>query len=76
MRVDGTDLAGINPFRILADANPDAASAMGRHTLVVVGMTFGTDQPGFAILDGQVDLWTLNLASGEHLQDHDCATGQ
>ncbi len=73
MRVDGADLSGINPFRLLADGNPAAASAMGRHTLVVIGMVFAADRPGFVILDGQVDLWAMDLASGERLQDHDCA---
>ena len=72
-RVDGAELGSVNPFRLLADEDPDAATDMGRHTLVVVGMTWENDQPGFVVLDDKADLPAGNLASGERLQDHDCA---
>jgi CDP-diacylglycerol pyrophosphatase len=72
LRVDGADLGDANPFRLLADGDKDAAAAMGKHTLVVVGMTFADGKPGFAVLDDQVDLTKGDFASSEVLQDHDC----
>ena len=72
-RVDGENLGTVNPFRLLAKNDPDAAAEMGKHTLVVVGMTWGNGAAGFAVLDGKLDLLTGNTASGEVLQDHDCA---
>jgi CDP-diacylglycerol pyrophosphatase len=72
-RVDGSDLGPVNPFRLLAEADANAAADMGKHTLVVVGMTWPDNVAGFAILDGKVDLSTGNRGSGEVLQDHDCA---
>ena len=71
-RVDGSDLGRVNPFRLLAEADSDAAADMGKHTLVVVGMTWPDNKSGFAILDGKVDLSMGNRGSGEVLQDHDC----
>jgi len=72
-RVDGQNPGTVNPFRLLASGNPDAAADMGKHTLVVVGMTWRDDVPGFAVLDGVVDMVSGNRGSGEDLQDHDCA---
>jgi CDP-diacylglycerol pyrophosphatase len=72
-RLDGRDLGTVNPFRLLANANPDAAADMGRHTLTVVGMTWRDQVAGFAVLDGVVDVVAGNRRSGEDLQDHDCA---
>lgn len=73
LRVDGADLGAANPFRLLAEGDKDAAANMGKHTLVVVGMTFDGGKPGFAVLDDHVDLTAGDFASGENLQDHDCA---
>ena len=72
-RIDGSDLGPVNPFRLLAEANAEAAEDMGKHTLVVVGMTWPDNVAGFAVLDGKVDLSMGNRGSGEVLQDHDCA---
>jgi CDP-diacylglycerol pyrophosphatase len=72
-RVDGQDPGTVNPFRLLAEGNPDAAAEMGKHTLAVVGMTWRDNVPGFAVLDGVVDLAAGNAGSAEDLQDHDCA---
>jgi CDP-diacylglycerol pyrophosphatase len=72
-RVNGRNLGSVNPFRLLAVGDPDAAAHMGRHTLVVVGMTWPGDIEGFAVMDGEADLLTANRGSGEALQDHDCA---
>jgi CDP-diacylglycerol pyrophosphatase len=72
-RIDGQNLGSVNPFRLLARGDPFAAAEMKLHTLVVVGMTWSNAVQGFAVLDGRVDLTSGNLASGEILQDHDCA---
>lgn len=61
-----------NPFRLLADADPQAAAEMGRHTLVLVGAIFPDDTRGFVLLDGKADVATGNFGSGEELQDHAC----
>jgi CDP-diacylglycerol pyrophosphatase len=73
LRVDGENLDRADPFRLLADGDRDAAADMAKHTLVVVGMTYQDNQPGFVVLDGKVDVPAGNRASGEVLQDHDCA---
>jgi CDP-diacylglycerol pyrophosphatase len=72
-RVDGQNLGTVNPFRLLAKGDPDAGTDMGKHTLVVVGMTWRDKVAGFAVLEGTFDLATGNLASGDLLEDHDCA---
>ena len=73
MRISQGTLAGANPFHLLADADPAAVADMGHHTLVVVGEQFSDGSLGFVLLDGKADLATANRASGEELQDHDCA---
>lgn len=73
IRVDGKDLAAINPFRLLAG---EAGGDMAKHTLVVAGVTGEDERPGFAVLDDAANLLTLNRASGERLQDHDCAVAR
>ena len=73
IRIDGDNLGPINPFQLLADGDADAAADMGKHTLVVVGMTWSGNVAGFAVLDGTVDRAAGNHGSGEDLQDHDCA---
>jgi CDP-diacylglycerol pyrophosphatase len=73
IRIDQETLEGIDPFRLLADKDPQARSHMGMHTLVVVGVTFSGGSPGFVVLDDRVNLLAGNWASGEQLQDHSCA---
>ncbi len=73
MRVDGENLGSVNPFHLLAKGDPEAGADMAKHTLVVVGMRWSNGVDGFAVLDGTVDLLAGNRASGEVLQDHDCA---
>jgi CDP-diacylglycerol pyrophosphatase len=48
---------------------------MGHHTLVVVGMLFAGDVPGFILLDDHADPAHGDRGSGEELQDHACALG-
>jgi CDP-diacylglycerol pyrophosphatase len=73
MRVLGDALGETNPFALLADGVPGARTAMGEQTLVIVGAEFDSGNLGFIILTDRVDLATGDRASGEELQDHDCA---
>jgi CDP-diacylglycerol pyrophosphatase len=75
MRIIGETLAAANPFKLLARGVPGARADMGRHTLVVVGMMFAGDVPGFILLDDRADLAHGDWGSGEELQDHACALG-
>lgn len=76
MRLDGERLDDRNPFKLLARGEPGAAADMGHHTLVVVGMWYDDGGPGFVILDDHADPAHYDFASGEDLQDHDCAIGR
>jgi CDP-diacylglycerol pyrophosphatase len=73
MRVLDDTLDGTNPFVLLADGLPGARMAMDEQTLVAIGAEFDGGRPGFIILTDQVNLTTGDKASGEELQDHDCA---
>jgi CDP-diacylglycerol pyrophosphatase len=75
MRITGNSLAGYNPFKLLASGIPGASANMGQHTLVVVGMRFDRNVPGFVILEDQADPAHGDNAGGEELQDHACALG-
>lgn len=68
--VEGEDLAGVNPFQLLADGVPGARADMGSQTLVVVGAYLPGGQPGFVILADHVDVASGDTAGGEALQDH------
>lgn len=65
LRLAGADLAGYNPFRLLAAHVREVKGSMGDYTLVVAGMHFG-DGPGFALLAG-------TARAGELLLDSSCA---
>ena len=71
MAIPAQDLERSNLFRRLARTVP--AGSTGRETLVVVGATLPSGQPGFDILVDRTDPATGDMASGEELQDHDCA---
>lgn len=71
IRINQPTLDAVDPFRVLADANPGID--MGKHTLVVVGATFADGTAGFVLLDDKVDLAAGDRGSGEELQDHSCA---
>ena len=73
MRLDGERLDDRNPFKLLARGEPGAAADMGHHTLVVVGMWYEDGGSGFVILDDRANPAHRDVASGEDLQDHDCA---
>ncbi|HUZ66266.1 MAG TPA: CDP-diacylglycerol diphosphatase [Beijerinckiaceae bacterium] len=72
MRIEQKHLGALDPFKLLADDNPEARAHMGEETLVAIGMSFPDGKPGFVLLDDQVDLATLDRASGEELLDHGC----
>lgn len=76
MRVIANTLDDTNPFTLLADGIPGARMAMGEQTLVVVGAEFAGGYPGFIILTDRVNLANGDHASGEELQDPDCAIGR
>jgi len=76
IRINQETLAGVDPFHVLADKVPEAQEEMGRHTLVVVGVTFPGGSPGFVLLDDHVNLLAGDRASGEQLQDHSCAVAR
>jgi CDP-diacylglycerol pyrophosphatase len=70
-RLVARDLAGINLFRLLADAGPNVHAHMGDYTLVVAGFSFD-GRPGFVLLADRTKLLDGDFASGEELQDHSC----
>ncbi len=67
------ELDGVDPFKLVAQGVPGAATAMGAQTLVVVGADFADAKPGFVILDAQSDAAAGAPIRGEELQDHSCA---
>ena len=67
-RIDGADLAGASPFRLLAAAPQVGAGGIGAWTLVVAGVP-----DGFVLLADRADPTTGDRAEGEELQDHACA---
>ncbi len=69
-RVDSADLAGVDPFRLLADEMPDAKGAMGTWSLAAAPLLFG-GRPGFVLLADQFGLEAGGHA--EDLQDLSCA---
>jgi CDP-diacylglycerol pyrophosphatase len=73
IRIDQPTLDNVNPFHVLADADPQAAADIGMHTLVAIGATFPDGANGFVLLDDHADPATGDRASGEELQDHTCA---
>jgi CDP-diacylglycerol pyrophosphatase len=73
LRVMAPNLDQIDPFQLLADGIPAARGAMDQWTLVVVGILSEDNVPGFVLLAGHVDPALGDWASGEELQDHNCA---
>jgi CDP-diacylglycerol pyrophosphatase len=73
IRIDHETLDGTNPFRVLADGDPQTGGDISKHTLVLVGETFADGSEGFVLLDDQANLAIGDHASGEQLEDHTCA---
>ena len=82
LRIDGEDLSGHDPIRLLANGVPGSRADMRAFTIVVVGMQFAQGA-GFAVLAGRtpaggenaVQLLTTRglVAPGETLLDSTCA---
>ncbi len=72
LRIDGSDLNDINPFKQVVESFREAKNAMGRATIVVVGETFAQGKPGFFILADFADLSRGDIGHGEDLLDHSC----
>lgn len=73
MRLDGDDLGDRNPFKLLAEGDPEAAADMGRETLTVAGAVFPDGKPGFYLLSDRASAVGMDAASSASLLDHDCA---
>jgi len=71
-RVVASDLAGVNPFLLLAEAAPDARAHMGDYTLFLAGASFA-GKPGFILLAERAEPALGDFGSSESLQDHACA---
>lgn len=67
-RVTENELAKRSPFMMLAEEVPDARERMGSYALAMVPQRDGS----FVLLATQRDLLSLNLASAEEIQDHQC----
>ena len=67
-RVESADLAGVDPFRLLARDMPSASSEMGLWSLAATPAPGGA---GFWLLADHAELTQGGHA--EELQDHDCA---
>jgi CDP-diacylglycerol pyrophosphatase len=70
-RIEGENLA-VNPFQLLAREIPGAADHMSLWTLVLVGSTSASGQPGFYLLADRANPARGDAGSGEELQDHGC----
>ncbi len=71
LRLDG-EAPAADPFRLLAAGVAGARAQMGAWTLVLAGVEV-RGRPGFVLLAGRADPLRGEFASGEVLQDHDCA---
>jgi CDP-diacylglycerol pyrophosphatase len=74
-RLDSSDLAGADPFRLLAEGDQGAASDMAMETLVVAGANL-PGQEGFVLLADRADPSVGDSAHGEDLLDHSCAVAE
>jgi CDP-diacylglycerol pyrophosphatase len=72
MRLDGADLGGRDPFKLLA-GDPAARADMGQETLVVLPSVFRAGSPGFVLLSDRARWLPFDRAGGEELLDHSCA---
>jgi CDP-diacylglycerol pyrophosphatase len=72
MRIDGEDLGPHDPFKLLAEGQPDARAAMGRQSLVLVGAAFADGHDGFILLSHPANMILFDNGHGEDLLDHRC----
>ena len=71
MRLEGADLGGRDPFKLLA-GDPGARADMGRETLVVLPTVFRGGSAGFVLLSDRASWFGFDRAGGEELLDHGC----
>ena len=67
-RVTENELVQRSPFMMLAEELPEARDHMGRFALAMAQQSDGS----FVLLATERNLLTLNRASAEELQDHQC----
>lgn len=67
-RVTEEELVKRSPFMMLAEEVPQARKHMGRYSLALVQQSDGS----LVLLATERNLWRLNLASAEEIQDHQC----
>lgn len=72
MWISGDTLGATNPFKLLADGLPGAATDMSNYTLVVISLTRAVGARGFVILADHADLKQDNGAGGEEILDESC----
>lgn len=82
LRIDGADLAGADPFKLLANGVAESRANMGAYTMVVMAMQFA-EGAGFVVLAGRTPHGAEALlplptqpglvAPGETLLDSTCA---
>ena len=70
--IDDAALADQDPFKLLAQDNPDARADMGDQTLVLIGARRADGAAGFVLLNAQADPAHYDIAAGEWLLDHSC----
>jgi CDP-diacylglycerol pyrophosphatase len=71
IRLEGA--APPDAFQVLAQGIRGAARSMGAWTLVLAEQDGADGRPGFVLLANRADPLRGDFASGEELQDHDCA---
>jgi CDP-diacylglycerol pyrophosphatase len=71
MRLEGDDLEGRNPFKLLAE-QPGARGDMASETLAVIGFAFRDGRPGFVLLSDRANMATFDQGTAEDLMDHTC----
>jgi len=72
-RVEGADLLGVNPFRLLAEWVNRTGGVMWKETLVVAGVKLSDHHDGFVLLADAADPAHGARGHGESLLDHSCS---
>lgn len=70
-RLEGADLVGHDPFKLLA-REPAARADMGAQTLAVLGAEFADGTPGFYLLTAEGGVSENPDGASEELLDHQC----
>ena len=73
MKVETENLAGADPFKLLARGLPASKSSMGRHMLAVTGATFHNGRSGFYLLTNDPRPLSDGIVNAEALLDANCS---